>query len=1185
MGLVQLKEQEGNYDEAVRILVKNNRRDDALKCSQRYESQGHTIESELQTSALALMYAKNCEQAPSTKNRNQLLSKLVGYMKDPMDRVYFLKVAKKYRDALEILDAEGRSGEACRLCAAQVWADDGLKIAEREKDQKWTFHFVFQKAVASLCRDAKLSSDIMARLHSLKSTNSHAHESDKAKAYLFLGKANHDFFLCRTAFKMYLSIHDVAGSTEAFNLMIQFRSAGNQSTKISIKETIDACNGANDAVKLLNCVVKDTAALSATQAYKLGLLEDFYGLQKPLQYNSQNTYCLTSGQHLWVKFYSEADSLDQDSDGMLTIDLIRAMKVVRGHIQEFLQRWRDKDELQIRQSLQSCLTSFRFHKQLEDGGCVCKSFKLQYEGRKLYEYIRLCFSGHDIADFGDREIRCSNVTQLLINLLKPAAALYLGVTRGQMEWIASSSCAYVLQEHAVRIIRKSDRNFSVDDWLEAWSVLSVLGKDHLLRHLDVCRENANRLSDPAVYKYSKEYDCRVHVFSLWIRSCFLLQRDKKVITSSKVVLHHFLKSVITSRIIRQTVSVTSLVNILAIHTTALLSLTSLCNYLQEKRSSVLIPHSYERLLNVFDNIGLLADKSCVKVLEACINEERIVKAYKDKMKENPYAIQNIQKDITGLLWQILDMLLGRQWKYYNPLMDAMMSKECINRGETRHCLLLTLVLLGNLTEIDNQCDPRRIQSYHQNISDTFKHTHEYKDEECLTLRKAFNIFSASNNSTGFFLAINQLITTPDPHDHIIRVNARRLPWKYDLERAHLQQYPARPLFPVVVRHQDQGYQRTLSTSGNVQSTGPGHQTFSRQLSNPSKSSAPLLEQAVNASVTQQAPMVSTRTQVSSPHDQLRTAVPDAQITTSTERRNTTEGASISPETSAGPTVDTLSVDVPTGATNSLARQTSEREEIDMNLDELDDEDLSLAAPLVHDRQTNVVSPETSTVSSNVAENTSMLDKEFCRYCGIPLKLEQTDQQIVEHEEGTPDESVDTDSDQIVAESYDTHCKSESHNNKVKAYEKFSSLKRDFYEPLKDKLVEVLRDMKQLETEYSVSTLHVSIKELENELQTNERSLTHVADWKMAASQIEHEMLGRMDLLISTAERLLSAEKNRCERVAREQETTIEEPAAIDDDYGDDDGSQSEEEINRNITAKDKERRHKKQRKEARKRRK
>lgn len=355
-------------------------------------------------------------------------------------------------------------------------------------------------------------------------------------------------------------------------------------------------------------------------------------------------------------------------------------------------------------------------------------------------------------------------------------------------------------------MQTSDQEFYVDDWLEAWGILSILGKDpldHLLGQLDKRTEHANTLPHaevPHAYVHDRsksQSDTLMHIISMWVKSCMLIQSDKRIISSSKLVLRYFLEVIARRISIRSTLSITNLVNILTIHTTALLSLTALCNCLQQKLSGehvhVLIPNSYERVLNVFDCIGKQVNQDCIKVLDACMGSEKVLKA---DQKTSQYAVQHIKDEITKLLWRILNLLLGKYSSHFHPLKEALKSDDCIRRGEARHCLLLTLVVFGNLTEIDKQSTSNDLLIYHECINDTFKYFKTSTgDDESQVLHKAYSAFSPALKSTGFFTAINHLIAAGDFHDYIARfeITRQRSSWRCELERASIRQLPARQL--------------------------------------------------------------------------------------------------------------------------------------------------------------------------------------------------------------------------------------------------------------------------------------------------------------------------------------------------------------------------------------------------------
>ena len=1171
-----LKEQEGNYNDAVNLLVDNGKKDDALECAERYESEGHTLRSDLQASSLAIKFAKEiCDQALTQRNRNRL-AKLVRHMDNPTDRVSYLKIAKKYRDALNVLCNDKKFDEAYRLCSAQGWADDGLELAEEKKNAKWVLQFTFQKAISGLIAEDKVDSSIIKKLHTLRNSKN---DQVEAKACLLLGKSNHDFFLCRTAFKVYLSTRNATGCIEAFNLMIKYRvkGIGSKSTEISVRQILDACNRATHISQTLECVLNHRQ-LSAAQDHALRQLEEFYGLERHFSVADQNmaSYFITPNQHIWVDVCSGHSSheADADSDGMIQIDRIKALRIISGHVQEFLTRWQDKDELQVCHLFNLHLSSFRFLKELEDRGCVRKSYKVPYQG-KLYEFLKLCYSGLELSKFANGEIKQAYVIQLLVNFFKPAAALYLGVTRGLMEEISRSSSATLLVQYALKIVEKSDIDFHVDNWLDAWSILSILGRNHLqslLRQLDKRAAHAKTLPPskiPDVYlRRSKE-----HVFSMWIRACFLIQNDKRIIASSKVALHFFLTNIIRERSIRPTISVTSLINVLTIHTTALLTLTALCNFIQQKPSNILIPNSYERVLNVFDNLGKQVNQESVKVLDACMVDEKVINAC-EKMRSNPHAVQNIQNEITSLLWQILDLLIGRHAHYFHPLRYAIKSEDCVKRGETRHCLLLVLVLLGNLSEIDKLCTSDGLQSYHKDINNAVELLKGSIGEESQILRQACGMFSTANNTTGFFLAISHLITTVDSHDHIVRINIRQqVPsWRWDLERTQMRYFPARPLLPTA-KSQLQHSPQVAPSEGhfsNIKRPGLLEQPVDSVFESPVPSHPASAYPAVTSSPT-----------------------PQGVISINPQQNVTTSNTELS--------------EAPTGRDDAVQLLTSqasidpqEDEEGRLSLEETEDEDLkhvNLSGPFVLDRQISEITAEQE--NSATTEDTSMVDEQFCRYCAVPLRVAEAVVPVAELEEGITDEKPDDheptsepQDEEVKIELYTSHCVSEKHVNNMKAHDNFTTLKREYYEPLREKLSEVLQELKRFEGENVASNLRKIIQDIEKELESDEKALNDIrysGEWKIGALQIEHHMQGRMEALISAADDKLEKEKTRVQQLQEQAAAaTIQDEDKDDENLSDEgDGSQSDEEINKKVDpseVKERERQRKRNMKKARSRR-
>ena len=1116
-------EQDGKYNEAVSLLVEHGRREEALEYSLRYENEGHELRNELRSSTLALRFAKQiCDQVQTQRSYNQL-ARVTKYMDDPNHRIAYLKLAKKYREAFNVLCTERKYDNACRLCMAQGWFDEGLKLAEGKKHQQWTQEFVFQLAISGISCNGKADDEITKRLDSLTRGDT-ASIHVKAKSFLLLGRSRRELFFCQRALKFYTDTHNSPGCVEAFNLMVQFRK---DDAKNDIKQVLDTCNTASLMIEVTNKALNQKP-LGDAQRRTLTQIEEFYGLQKSV--SNQNCYCLLSRANIWIRFYDQNSKLDTDSDGMIQIDSTKVMRAVSKHMQKFLKQWKENDELQICQQFHSKLKSFQFHSQIQGGGYVLESYKKKYRPNSIYNYLELCCLGLEISVFPGGGVDNNFIVHLLSNILTPSATLYLDITKGQMKWIATSPALSLLEQYAATKLK----DFDMNNWIEAWRVLGIIGKNRLDRFWSQLKQSEQHVNSLLKSKIPNMYvldisDKYVHVFSMWLRSCELIQKDKRVIASSKVILHYVLKPFVRHLDIRRTLSITNLVNILTIHTTALLSMTALCHHLQGKRSNVLIPESYLSTLNIFDNFGRLANAECIGVLEASMNDEKVLRVY--YTSTNPHALLNLQREVTHLLWEILHSLLGmsRRFQKFHPLEHSMQTEMCIKRGEARHCLVLVLVLFGNLTEIDQQYTPDVLLNYQVCINSAVQALNDCSHREYHSLQKAYSIFSSSASTTGFFSAIGHLINVADPQDKLVRISVKQRPkWRFDFNQAHTSDYPTRSL---------------LSTK----TIPPQSQVVTKSVQGSHTSS---LQHAIDSTF----------------HSQTYAKIESTDTQASPQTKKTVD--------SQPPVTSDLVL------TPQVTEQPLEMVSDRINFE--DDEDLKHVAETAHsafERQ----SSET-TASSDVEKTESddvSITKEYCMYCVAPLRPDDTETTIMDEGqmvEGN-DTSPQTHEEELAVETYTAHLHSENHCINVEAYKCLTGMKRDDYEPLKTQLSGVLKDLKRFMDENVETNLYMTVQEIEKEIASNDafidRYMAH-AQWKDCVSKIKHDMLEKMKSLIHNAPSILAREQ---ERIAREQQVAHFQKSIADDELS---GGQSDEEISEKLNAnkvKEKERQAKKSKKE------
>ena len=1132
-GLVSLMEQDGKYNEAVSVLVEYGRRDEALEYSLRYVNEGHEIRNELRSSTLALRFAKQiCDRVQTQRSCNQL-ARVTKYMDDPDHRIAYLKQARKYREAFNILCTERKYDDACRLCMAQGWFDEGLELAEGKKYQQWTHEFVFQKAISGISCNGKADDEITTRLDSLTrgdTTSVHV----KAKSFLLLGMSRRELIFCQQALKFYTDTHNFPGCVEAFNLMAQFRK---DDVKVDIKQVLDICNRASVIIEVTDKVL-NRQRLDDAQHRTLTQTEEFYGLQKSV--SNQNCYCLLSRASIWIQFYDRSSKLDTDSDGMIQINSTKVMRVVSKHIQNFLKQWKEDDELQICQQFQSELRSFQFHSQIQDGGYVLESYKMKYHPSSIYNYLKLCCLGLEISAFPGG-VDNDFIVSLLSNILTPSATLYLDITKGQMKWIATSIALPLLEQYAAT---KLNKDFDMNNWIEAWRIFGIIGKNRLEKFWSQLKQSEQHVNSLPKSKIPNMYVLDisgkyVHVFSMWLRSCELIQRDKRVIASSKVILHYVLKPFIRHLDIRRTLSITNLVNILTIHTTALLSVTALCHHLQGKWSNVLIPKSYLSTLNVFDNLGRLANTECTGVLDASMNDEKVLRAY--YRPTNPHALLNLQREVTPLLWEILHSLLGMSGRFqkFHPLEHSMKTEVCIKRGEARHCLMLVLVLFGNLTEIDQQYStPQVLLNYQICISSALQSLKDCGHSEYHRLQKAYSIFSSSANTTGFFSALGYLINITDPQDRLVRISVKERPdWIFDFNQAHTRDYPNRSLLSTkVITPQSQVVTKSMQSSHTYAHTSS-------------------LQHSTDLTLHSQINIKSTDTQV----------LPQTEQTVDSQLPVTSDSA-LTPQVSGQP-LETVSDKI--------------------NFE--DDEDLKHVAETrtahsAFERQSSetTASSEHAHIEKTESDDVS-ITKEYCMYCGTPLRPDDAEEtntnqgQMVEGKDTSPQ----THEEESAIETYTAHLRSENHSANLKAYKCLITMKSDHYEPMKNQLRGVLKNLKRFIDDNVESNLYMTVQEIEKEIASNDASIDRFmvdAQWKECVFKIEHDMLEKMKSLIHNAPSLLAREQ---ERIAREQQ---EQTAHFQESIADDElsGGQSDEEISEKLNAKkvkEKERQAKKLRKE------
>lgn len=1111
----QLKEEMGDYNGAVMLLVNSRHIIDALEHAKRYEKKGVELKQELTSTSLANRFARQLLQ----EGKHKQLVKVAEYIPDVGSRVHYLKAAGKFDEVFRILRQDGQYEQMYKLYDTRGEHSKGLRLAEAKRDEKWIATFVFNKATIELVSNGRIENpDIVSQLKCFLSGED---VSRKARACLLLGMSSEDVNLCRRALEHY-SLSNPAGYVEAFNFIVE------QKKPIHYSYTIKACSEATDIINAIKHFKEKSnqhqLVMEDVHYNTLVQVEDFYGLQKQ---HERNEYHFPSreGKHLWISFGSS--SAMSDLDGVMVLEAEYALSVVCKRMEHYLKMWKIDDELGVCQTIRQELVSYQFHKQMEDEGHLQQSFRIMYPAAKLYGYLRLLNTGLQLCEFGrPATFHKERLVRLLTVFISPQASMHLDVTKGHMGVLKQSTSGECMLNLATSILDKSDGQFSMDEWLEVWRIHSVMGKGtvELDRNLQL---RVNKMPDPAPRSfrfdsYHKKYD---HIFALWLKSCFLIRKENKVMTSSKLMLHFVLDIVARRRTLRSTLSVTNLVNILTVHSVALLSLATVCNQSLKQPFKAFVPSSYQHVIRHFDNLNRQND-SDKRLLEACMVDVTVLKA-----RANNQSLLRVRDDIVDLLWQVLDMLLGKYngYTFFNPLKHAVVTEKCLQRGEARHCLVLALILFSNLVQTGNS-DTDVLYPYQLDIHHAVKLLAQHHQK----FASACDQFAQATSTIDALSVVNLLLKVVDQRDMLVQIITEPRPWKFSFKPCSVQRIPLLPLKPIPPEiHTSiplvQVKQNQPAAMATIASSPVSVQSQPTTVPTPSTHALEGLQKSEVHSVdTYQSPV--TEIQGSNKEDSHTRATPPK------DHPNTSLIA------------ESLPITEPTQLARTVSREPEEGFE---PLEDMDDDDLREALQPQITRQYS---------HDNVQEpSLLMIDQNLCKICAIPLKPDNTaGEDTLEDRSHEGEQSAE-----IIEEGYTHHLESKKHAENSKLFERFTTAYKEYYEPVKEKLQEELKRCALFTGKNLSPTLNNTIATINEEIRQNEKEILHIrnsAGWRVGVSSIQNDMYGRMDSLIQKAIRELKKEEEKVEQEKQLELRKQEEPVEEEED----DIDAEEEELNDDV---------------------
>ena len=529
--------------------------------------------------------------------------------------------------------------EACELLLQQGNTNLAFRLL---KAQKMYVYGIKKASELKLWRESKLfiiEKAIFNECSNIEEVQDLLHDQDcniQGKACYLLGLKCKDAQLSRNAFKCYLMLGNLCGMVECFNL---YASLCHDYDDEFFQMLVQACNSVQTAH---SCIVSKNK--TSYKGHIVTVIEHFYQLE-----SSSDFYYFPRGQDVFqVHFEDLSDNCD--SDGMLELQKDAALSKIDEHLASLWSSW----ICTFKELVLSKLSEYDFHNDLV--GCGYLSHTYNLTAPQLKRYSELCCLALEMDP---------TLKNVLINVYSPNVSIYLPFSKEHIKAIRQSHYAVdVLCAEAHSILTKPD--LTADDWLLGTRVLCIVGKGA------DCLKNRQCVSIE-----DQQY------FDLWIDHLNMMGQECRVTNAISLVLQCFFteKFVKDDRLL-----VGNTLSVAIVHSTALMAMW---NSISSNKKAMLVPSIFEQHVHIFDALRPYHDSKCL--FKAC--EVEVHSQYR--------CIQTLKAKIMELLRQYLDMMVGfHLYKQFHILNRTVQTKECIIKGDTKMCLILTLTLAANLSLIE-----------------------------------------------------------------------------------------------------------------------------------------------------------------------------------------------------------------------------------------------------------------------------------------------------------------------------------------------------------------------------------------------------------------------------------------------------------------------------------------------------
>ena len=731
------------------MLLKYNRIAVALKYAESYESANIRTDDCYGVNIIASEYLTEKLSNPVKLKSTASIREFETVLKyvSPSDQVSYFKAAGMHDRACKVLlDAEGKYKEVSRIYKAQGWHEEGIQLARSLKQREDEEVFMLYKATVELESESEQLTD--STIAMLKKKWGIKTERE-IRTSLVYGMGINDYSKKWPACIYYKQNHNPVALAEVFNIALanaEYDEVSQKWKNITLERNENLLDFSLFVCKEIRSVVdafKPSIKSSFFRNALMDKIESFYGFEKREQVIDGKlceVYYIPSSSFPWTNrllSHSLEKARRVDADGMLEFEVGIVHKRICKHLEHFIKTLIVTDKLGL---VKNFIQAFRKHPLYEritnSDGYLTESLTKFSKTLNFPRFWKMLCTAFDIAHYGNTQIDSEAILKKILAVISPQATCYLPTS---FLAIQSDYLAHRLQEMVSDVLAKDDLEFNFDEWYEAWRISCVIRKtsvqkmeEKLTRRSDGKNRKISSQSVPPVYVRDRN-DQFQHLMLRWITSCNSVLQGL-TFPASTIAVYNIICHIARERAIWNTISVSNLLSITTIHSTAVLIMLATCSL--TTACSVYLPLSYKTVIDSFQSMNGMPQNDFFRM---CINNVW----FRGNKPTPKYKLQK-------MLQLILKVMIGLHTEAFNPLEYALSNPDSLQNHEAHHCLIFVFTLFCNIALISS-CPDTELMRYRVKIYESVKHCQEP------SLLAAYNRFAASRTLIGCIGVVRELL--------------------------------------------------------------------------------------------------------------------------------------------------------------------------------------------------------------------------------------------------------------------------------------------------------------------------------------------------------------------------------------------------------------------------------------------